>query len=190
MNQLILLLSFGVLLLAIFAGALLVRAFRAARGTDSFSVTEISTVLALPGLNFPNAPLLFSRSDYELLCSAPSLTCLARELSRERTRLVRLWLRLLGKDVLTLWRFRRFLVRHGAPAGVVEELGVAAAALSMLVSLTLLRVGVSIVGPFVLVELLRGTPRLAGSIQHVCARALASLPQGRLAQVREAWSNP
>ncbi len=185
MNQLYILLGIGILLLGAFAAAVVVRILRPeSEKTIEPASTDLSQVLPLPALNFPCAALLFHRGDYEFLASAPCLTPLAKELARNRKRLVGKWLRLMQGDVLALWRFRRLLSRHGVTTGLAEEATVAVSALSVLAILFLTRLAVFVAGPFALIDILQATPRLAEIGRRACARAFAQLPDSHASQVR------
>jgi hypothetical protein len=191
MTQLQLLLGLGMAALLAFGLALFVRALATGAGRGApRSHAELSEFLQLPGLSFPNPTLLLSRTDYEFLRSAPALAPVAAQLLRDRRQLVRVWLKLLARDTLTLWRFRRVLVQHGAASSLAEELCTTATAAYLLMSFTLLRAGVALLGPFALVDFLRAAPRFLDSIQSACARVLVSLPQSNLGQVRAACCTP
>lgn len=188
MNQIYILLGLGVVLLALFVLALVVRALQPA--TAQLATGESSglgQIVSLPGLQFSNAPLLFHRADHEFLVSSPSLTAVARDLLHDRRRLVGKWLQLLQKDVLTLWRFRRVLSRHGVTTGFAEEVAIALTAVSMLGTLTLLRAAIFVAGPFAMSSLLQSPPRVLQTARRICARTFAQLPDSRHAEIRAAW---
>lgn len=186
MNQLVILLLLGGALLLLFAVSFLARALRPSAVSAPESA-RLSEALPLPALEFPHARLLLSPADYDFLCTAPALSAVARGLLRDRRRLVNLWLAQLQRDVLTLWRFRRFLSRQGVTAGAREELSIAFSACSLLLILFLVRVTVTVAGPFALTGFLNAVPRLADTTRTACARAFAQLPASRAAEVRAAW---
>ncbi len=186
MNQLYIMLGMGSALLLLFLAALV---FRAVSGFQENAVAHAPSaeMLHLPGLAFAHGRLLFNRRDYEFLLGAVSTQRLARELLRDRKRLVRLWLSMLHRDILTLWRFRRLLAQHGASASLAEELSVVSSAVSMISFLFFLRVGVTLLGPFRLVTVLHAAPRPAEFIRQTCYQLATQLSDSRFAEVRSAW---
>jgi len=187
MNQLYFMLGMGSLLLLLFVGALVFRTVSSFAGQPDQQHAPSAQMLPLPGLSFPHGRLLLHRADYEFLLSGPSVAGLARELLRDRKRLVNLWLRALQKDVLTLWRYRRLLLQHGASAPLAEEVSVVFSAVSMLGTLWFLRLGVVLVGPFILVDILRIAPNPVEFIRHTCFQLASKLPEARFSEVRSAW---
>lgn len=186
MNQLQILVVMGSALLLLFVFGFLVRGLRATASSPP-DAARLANVLLLPGLEFPHARLLLSPADYNFLQSSPALSLVARILRRDRRRLLSLWLAQLQRDVLTLWRFRRFLSRHGVTGGAGEEVSVALAAVSLLLILFLVRATVAVAGPFALSGILNAVPRLADTTRAACARAFAQLPASRAAEIRSAW---
>src|SRR6202023_2585529 len=69
---------------------------------------------------------------------------------QSRGQLALSWISLLQGDLITLWRFRRFLIQEGVPSSVKEELGTLQALVLSLVLLNVLRVSIRTVGPFAL----------------------------------------
>jgi len=189
MNQLYLMLGAGGLLLLLFLAALIFHTASVLSREPAVAHVPSMQMLRLPGLSFPHGPLLFHRGDYEFLLSGPSVAGVARQLLRDRKRLVNMWLRALQSDILTLWRFRRLLLQHGATASPAEEISVAFSAVSLLTLLMFLRVGVILFGPFALVDVLRAAPRPAEFVRHTCFRLAAQLPDTAFAQVRTHWQS-
>lgn len=187
MNQLYAMLGAGCFLLLLFLAALAFRTISGYSRHTSAPHAGAAQMLILPGLSFAHGRLLFDRGDYEFLLSGPSVAGIARELLRDRKKLVAMWLSSLQKDILTLWRFRRLLAQHGATASFAEELAVVFSALSMLSMLLFLRWGVVLLGPFVLVDILWAAPRPAEFVRQTCFRLAAQLPEARFAEVRSAW---
>lgn len=186
MNQLQILILLGSALLLLFVFGFVARGLRGSASSPPDSA-RLSKVLLLPALEFPHARLLLSPADYHFLRSAPALSAVARTLRRDRGRLLNLWLAQLQGDVLKLWRFRRFLSRHGVTAGAGEEVSIALSAVSLLLILSLFRVTVTLAGPFAITGVLSAVPRLADTTRAACARAFAQLPASRAAEIRSAW---
>jgi hypothetical protein len=111
----------------------------------------------------------------------------ARQLRRDRRRIVLLWLRLLQEDVGNLWRFRRFLVRHGAPVAPREEFKVAAAALAAVAFLGLLRALVWVAGPFAVAALASRARTHVERTSWGCADLLGRLPETVWPELERSW---
>ncbi len=185
MNQLWLLFVAGMVLFVLFLALSLTG--RPRMKPDPRPLAELERIVPLNGLVFGHAEVLLNPRDYQMLRSHAGLQRVARELRRDRREIVLLWLRLLQKDVLNLWRFRRLLVRGGAPAELSEELYVATASMLILGSLLGLRVIVAVVGPFAVPQLIRLTKGQAEGAYQASAALLARLPSGRLAELESQW---
>jgi hypothetical protein len=186
MTGLILLLVIGIVLAILFAIAL----FRGAPKPEETRETAriVFEVVDLPGLNFKQAGILFDDSDYRILHGVSALKNIAWNLRRDRRRLALLWLKLLRKDLSSLWRFRRLLASYGASAGPEEELGVATAATLGFVMLWCLSAVILIGGPFVLPALMRSARYQVQKLSLSCARLLGRIPQARWGEIQDAWT--
>src|SRR5580700_8717216 len=89
---------------------------------DSSAVRAVTSIINLEGSSFANARRLLDDTDYQVLCSNPDLRRLAERLRDDRKQLALTWLSLLQNDLLTLWRFRRFLIQRGVSSSLGEEL--------------------------------------------------------------------
>ena len=185
MNQLLLLFVAGVVLFVLFL--VLSLTGRPRMNSDPRPLAELERIVPLNGLVFNQAEVLLNPGDYQMLRSHAGLQRVARELRRDRRDIVLLWLRLLQKDILNLWRFRRLLVRSGAPAGLAEEFHVATASMLILGFLLGLRVIVAVVGPFAMPQLIRLAKGQAENTYQASAALLARLPSGRLAELESQW---
>jgi hypothetical protein len=185
MNELLMSLILGLLFFLVFF-------YLALRGEPSqandWALNEVYRIVDLQGLPFANPDLLFRPTDYEMLRSRPQLLPLAKQLNRDRRDIVLSWLRLLEADVKTLWRFRRFLTRNGAPVTSAEEVRVAATAMLALVALGTLRVLVACLGPFRLASFLRQTRQLAEATLQLSADLLGRLPRAIWPEVDRRWN--
>lgn len=185
MNQLLLLFVAGVVLFVLFLALSLTG--RPRMNPDPRPLAELERIVPLNGLVFNQAEVLLNPRDYQMLRSHAGLQRVARELRRERKDIVLLWLRLLQRDILNLWRFRRLLVRSGAPAGLAEEFHVAAASMLILGLLLGLRTIVAVAGPFALPQLIRLAKGQAEYAYQASAALLARLPSGCLAELESQW---
>jgi hypothetical protein len=185
MNELILSIVLGAVLFLAF----LVLALRGLPQTGhELALEKIRRMMPLGGLGFARPDLLFRGCDYEWVQSRAELRGLAKQLRRDRRRLVQSWLRLLAGDVKTLWRFRRFLARNGVPVGMLEEIRVAATAWMALAWLASLRVLVFWLGPFALASLLDRAGGMVEATLRLSAGLLGHLPQAAWTEVERRWS--
>lgn len=186
MNQLLLLFVVGVVLFVLFL--VLSLTGRPRMRVEPRHMVELDRIVPLNGLTFNQAEVLLNPADYHLLQSHTALRRVARELRRERRSIVLLWLRLLQEDMINLWRFRRLLVRSGAPADLIEEFRVATASIAILGFLSVLRCVVAIVGPFAVPQLIRLAKRQAEGAYQTSADLLRRLPSERLAEIERQWA--
>ncbi|MCI0724055.1 MAG: hypothetical protein L0338_34610 [Acidobacteria bacterium] len=149
---------------------------------DSADIME-----TLPGLSFSRADLLTNDSDYRVLQSNPIYGSVARDFWRERQGVVLLWLSLLRRDVLSLWRLRRLLARNGVPVSGVEEIGIAIRAIGALAFLFSLRIVVLITGPFAFPRLLRGARGQVVTSAVFLKTLLDRLPSLTRAEIERQW---
>ena len=181
MNQLVLFLVSGAVFLLLFLYWFLTGRPKAA--DEAESMKDLEQILSTAGLASTNPDMVFDDCDYRMLQSNPDLQPLAREMRRDRREITLLWLKLLQQDVRTLWRFRRLLVRNGVSVRLSEELDIATTAVLALVYLSVLRVVVSVVGPFALPALLRQAGKLVEKACHSCAQILSRVPLSMRAEI-------
>jgi len=185
MNQLIFLLILGGLLF-IFS---LVALFRTPRGDEASSeaMDTLLKIVPLPGLDFKHSLVLFDDEDYRSIAAEPRFRSIAEQLRRDRRRIALAWLRLLRKDVYTLWRFRRLLTTFGVGATLKEELRSAASAIGVLALLFALRMVVTLFGPFAFASAGARVREEVRSFSGYCGWMLARLPLYQLAQLESNW---
>ena len=186
MTELILLLFIGVLLGVLFSLDLLMGGPK--RSEEPEAAGTLFEIVSLPGLGFRHAAMLFDDSDYRSMRRVPALKNNAWHLRHDRRRLVLLWLRLLRKDLTSLWRFRRLLTGYGVTSSMGEELRIAAAAIVGLVLLSCLSVFITIAGPFVLTGLLKNARSNVEKLSCSCASLLGRIPSTRWSEIQHAWS--
>ena len=185
MNQLIFLLILGGLLF-VFS---LVALFRTPRGSEATgeAMDTLLRIVPLPGLDFKHSRVLFDDADYRSVAAEPKFKAIAERLRRDRRRIALAWLRLLRKDVYTLWRFRRLLTTFGVRATPQEELRSAASAMGLLALLFTLRVVVTFFGPFAFGSAAATVREDVRSFSGYCGGMLARLPLYQLAQLESNW---
>lgn len=154
---------------------------------DSLPALALPGVVELPGMNFAVADLLFDDRDFAVLSCAPALRQVTVQLRRDRRRLTLLWLSLMRRDTLTLWRFRRLLVTAGITTSGFEEFRTAAEAIALLLELLIVRIFVWLFGPFAVARLIRATSRRLGSARQGCSITLQKLSPERLREVEQRW---
>ena len=186
MTELVLLLLIGILLAVLFSLALLRGGPK--RYEDSAAGGILFEVVSLPGLSFKHAGILFDDSDYRTLERSSALKNVAWNLRRDRRKLVLLWLKLLRRDLGSLWRFRRLLTSYGVSGSLAEEFRVATAAIKGLTLLSFLSVVVAIAGPFVLTALLRNARLHVEKLSRSCASLLGRIPSSRWNEIQRAWT--
>ena len=154
---------------------------------DSSAVRAVTEIINLEGSSFSNARRLLDDTDYQLLCSNPDLRRLAERLRHERRQLALTWISLLQSDLLTLWRFRRFLIQRGVQSSVSEELGTLQALVLSLVLLNFLRISVRTVGPFALPRVTRQAGQLVEGMSKGAALVLGRIPAAGWAEIERSW---
>lgn len=186
MNQLVLLLITGAAFFVLFLALLL--AGRPRVNPDDLPLAELERIVPLNGLVFNQAEVLLNPNDYRMLQSHRELRRVARELRRDRRNIVLLWLRLLQEDILNLWRFRRLLIRSGVPTGIAEEFRIGMGSILVLAFLLVLRIVVTVGGPFAFAQLTRFARQQVEGIYEICAGILIRVPQGTLAGIESQWA--
>lgn len=156
---------------------------------DSSAVRAVTDIISLEGSSFSSARRLLDDTDYQLLCSNPDLRRLAERLRNERRQLALAWISMLQGDLLTLWRFRRFLIQRGVPSSVTEELRTLQMLLSSLVLLSFIRVSIRAVGPFALPRATRQAGQLVDSMSKGAALVLGRIPAAGWAEIERSWVN-
>lgn len=182
------LIFFAILGLLLFGGFI----FLALQGSlkslpDSSAVQAVTEIINLEGSSFSGARRLLDDSDYQLLCSNPDLRRLAERLRNDRRQLALKWISLLQSDLLTLWRFRRFLIQRGVQSSLREELGTIQALLLSLLLLNFLRLSVLTVGPFALPRVTRQAGQLVESMSKGAALVLGRIPAAGWAEIERSW---
>ena len=156
---------------------------------DSSAVRAVTAIIDLEGTSFANAKRLLDDTDYQVLCSNPDLRRLAERLRRDRRQLALTWISLLQNDLLTLWRFRRFLIQRGSPSSLREELGTLQALVLSLVLLNFIRLSLCTVGPFALPRATRQAGLLVDNMSRGAALVLGRIPAAGWAEIERSWAN-
>ena len=155
---------------------------------DSSIVTAVGQMVRLEGLSFPHARRLLDDEEYQLLCSNPYLQQVAKKFKKERQELAIQWVSILLTDLKTLWSFRRFLIRHGAPARLGEELQIFETFVLSIVLLNLLKIQIGMFGPFALTNTTRRARRGVDKMSYATAGILSRIPKAGWDEVQRNWS--
>jgi len=156
---------------------------------EASAVQAVSHIISLEGSSFANARRLLDDTDYQALCSNPDLRRLAERLRNDRKQLALTWVSLLQNDLLTLWRFRRFLIQRGVPSSVTEELRTVQALIFSLVLLNLIRLSILTAGPFALPRATRQAGQLVEGMSKGVAIVLGRIPAAGWAEIEHNWAN-
>ena len=154
---------------------------------DSSAVQAVGEIIDLEGSSFANARRLLDDTDYQVLCSNPDLRRLAERLRNERRDLALAWISQLQGDLVTLWRFRRFLIHRGVPSSVSEELGTLRSLVLSIALLNFLRLSIRAVGPFALPRATRQAGQLVDSMSKGAALVLGRIPATGWAEIERSW---
>jgi hypothetical protein len=156
---------------------------------DSSAVQAVADMISLEGTSFANARRLLDDTDYQVLCSNPDLRRLAERLREERKHMALAWISLLQADLITLWRFRRFLIHRGVPSSVSEELRTLQSLVLSLALLALLRISIFAAGPFALPRVTRQAGELVDRMSTGAALVLGRIPAAGWAEIERSWAN-
>ena len=154
---------------------------------DSSAVQAVTQIITLEGSSFASARRLLDDTDYQALCSNPDLRRLAERFRSERKQLALMWISLLQNDLLTLWRFRRFLIQRGVPSNLKEELRTIQALVLSLVHLNLIRISILTAGPFAIPRATRQAGQLVESMSKGAALVLGRIPAASWAEIERSW---
>jgi uncharacterized protein YjeT (DUF2065 family) len=155
---------------------------------DSLVVSAVHRIVGLEGLSFAHFELLLEDSDYRMLRSLPALLGTAKQFRKDRGELAILWIGLLLKDLKNLWRFRRFLVRRGAPAGFTEEVKIGCTFVFSFFLLHALTFLIRCWGPFALPGATRQAKRMVETMCYAPARVLRRIPETGWAEIAQSWA--
>ena len=154
---------------------------------DSTAIIAIRKMVQLNGLSFPGAQRLWDPTELEMLESTPELRAVTITFRKERRSMALLWTSLLLDDVNSLWRFRRFLVRNGAPANLGEELQILQTAFFAVLFLSSLQVLLRVAGPVAIGGTARRARRMVEKLSISSARVLDRMPRAGWAEVERDW---
>ena len=152
------------------------------------ALEAVKQMVKLDGLGFAGAALLSDDADYRALRSQPALRGTARKLRQDRRELSLLWIGLLRNDLKSLYRFRRFLVRNGAAAGLNEEVKIFGAFVLTLLLLEWGALVVRVAGPFALRGMGRRVRAAVELMSYAPALALSRIPRQGWPELQRNWA--
>lgn len=161
---------------------------RASAAPDVSAVTAVANMIRLGGLSFTNSKRLLDDSEYRALSSNPSLHRVAKQLRSERQELVLQWISVLLSDLRALWRFRRLLVRHGAPVRPGEEFRVLRTFVFCWALLIALKFSIRVAGPFAAPRLVRQAGGFVGGMSDAVAGTLSRVPAAVWPEIQRTWA--
>lgn len=159
-----------------------------AEAEESVAADAVKQMVKLEGLAFPGAAVFSDDSDYRLLLTRPELRGTARKLRRSRRELSLAWIAMLRTDLKSLYRFRRFLVEHGASAGLGEELKIAGAFLLTFLLLEWGELVVRIAGPYAMRSMGRRVRAVVDLMSYAPALALSRIPRSSWPELQQSWA--
>jgi hypothetical protein len=182
------LLIFALLGLVLLAGFVILGVMgRPQNAPDSSAMSAVSQMVKLEGIAFAHPRLLLDDTEYQILLATPELHRIAKKLRKERQELVLLWISVLQNDLITLLRFRRFLIRRGVPVGLQEELQTLQRFVLTLVVLNTLKISIRMVGPFALPSTTRHAGRLVDRMSRGVALVLSRIPAAGWPEIERTW---
>ena len=185
----IVLLLFITVGIALFAGFLAMSLAGAPKSVpDTSALSAVSQMLTLEGSTFANPNRLLDDTEYQILLSNPDLRRVARRFREERRDLAVLWISSLRVDLTRLWRFRRFLIRRGVPAPLGQELKILQTFVISFVFLSMVKVSIRVLGPFVFARMTRHARRAVETMSYSTAGLLGRIPAARWPEIQRSWA--
>jgi hypothetical protein len=160
---------------------------RAAASPNISAVTAVGQMIRLSGHSFTNSVRLLDDSEYRILAANPRLSRVAKELLSSRKDLTLQWISVLLSDLVSLWRFRRLLVRHGARVAPQEEFKILQTFVYCWALLFALKLSVRIAGPFAAAGMVRQASGFVGKMSDAAATTLARVPSAVWPEIERDW---
>ena len=160
---------------------------RAAASPNVSAVTAVGQMIRLGGQRFTNSVRLLDDSEYRTLAANPRLNGVAKQLLSSRKDLTLQWISVLLSDLMSLWRFRRLLVRHGASIRPQEELRILQTFVCCWALLLALKLSVRVAGPFAAASLVREADGFVGKMSDAAASTLARVPSTVWPEIERDW---
>jgi hypothetical protein len=156
---------------------------------DASALAAVGQMVTLEGTSFVRGDRLLDDAEYRMLRSNPDLSRVAALLRRDRRELALLWISVLLSDLKALWRFRRFLIRNGAPTRIAEEWSILRSLIAAVIFLNLLRLSVLTLGPFVFSRMARRARHPVDTMTRATANVLSRIPSAGWPDLERAWTS-
>jgi len=154
---------------------------------DASATTAVGQMVTLERASFVQGDRLLDDTEYRMLRSNPDLRPVAAQLLKDRRELALLWISTLLSDLKTLWRFRQFLIRQGAPTQLHEEWTILRSFVAAVIFLNVLELSVRTLGPFALSRLTRHAGRPVDMMSCAAANMLGRIPSAGWSELGRAW---
>lgn len=174
--------------IALLVGFLLLGLQGPPKKADASAVAAVGQMVCLTGTSFIQGDRLLDDAEYRLLRSNSALYQVAAKLRNDRRELALLWIAMLLSDVKALWRFRRFVIRRGAPTRTGEEWVILRSLVAAVIFLNLLKLSVLILGPFVFARMARYACRPVDAMSRAAADVLERIPSAGWDDVQRSWT--
>ncbi len=156
---------------------------------DAAALAAVGQIVTLQGTSFVLGDRLLDDAEYCVLRSNPDLLPVATQLRKDRRELALLWINVLLSDLRALWRFRRFMIRRGAPAHFSEELTILRSLIAAVIVLNLLKLSVLTLGPFAFARVARHACHPVDVMSRAAANVLGRIPLAGWADLERAWTS-
>jgi hypothetical protein len=157
--------------------------------TDASALAAVGQMVSLGGTSFVQGDRLLDDTDYRMLRSNPELNQIAVHFRKDRRDLALLWINALLKDLEALWRFRRFVIRRGAPTSLGEEWAILRSLIVAVIFLNLLKLSVLTLWPFAFSRMSRRACHPVDSMARAAAGVLGRIPSAGWSDVERAWTS-
>jgi len=156
---------------------------------DASALAAVGQMVSLEGLSFVQGDRLMDDAEYRMLRSNPKLHQIAARFRDDRRELTLLWISVLLTDLKALWRFRRFLIQHGAPTRPAEEWVILRSLVGAVIFLYLLKLSVLTLGPFAFSRLTRRACHPVDAMSRAAANVLGRIPAAGWPDLERAWTS-
>jgi hypothetical protein len=156
---------------------------------DASALAAVGQIVNLEGTSFVQGDRLLDDAEYRILRSNPDLRQVAAQFRRDRRDLALMWISVLLADLIALWRFRRFLIQHGAPTKPSEEWAILRSLIAALIFLNLLKLSVLTLGPFAFSRIARRACHPVDSMAGTVASVLGRIPSAGWPDLERAWTS-
>ena len=156
---------------------------------DASALAAVGQMVSLEGTSFVQGDRLLDDAEYRMLRSNPDLYPVAAQFRKDRRELALLWISVLLSDLKALWRFRRFLIQHGAPTRMSEEWAIVRSLIASVIFLNLLKFSVLTLGPFAFSRMAHRACYPVETMSRAAANVLGRIPAAGWPDLERAWTS-